>query len=325
VLFRGIWQVYVYTSQMEFSEISTILEEWQSRTDDIDNFKNERSPYHNNGLRVLTLFRTLAAFLQEKEPLLRSWMMSYLNNKRVYIFGLWWNRHFTKWAVNQVEDTHPEKESLHPAIEDQWNTILGTDHEDKVSVAKRMVEYYHTRQDVKDCDDITIKAIHEGRNCISNGWFCDYCETQELLWKSERVRRIKTCHHPLLNEEQCGYLACYHKEKHPELCSWEPLHVWSRTFLSSRTTKYIYDWNEYKDYLQTSRERCYTKTGQTPRQAIEDFLWETEYHTGILNISYSTKWHKEFDVFCKLWNRLDTISVSLEYDLKRVEEIQAMF
>ena len=308
---------------MEFSDIVKIVDTWYEKKNDILDFEHSNSPYHHNGLRVLTLFRELAEFVKEHEPTLRSWMMAYLRKNPLHIFAMWWNKHFQTWAIDQVKERFPRGPPLHPNIEEQWDSIFGEDQEDRFSVAKRMVDYYHARREVKDCDDVTILAIHEGLECKSDGWDCYYCEPQEHLWAKERVRRIQTCHHPLLNEERCRFLHWCQKA-HPELCSWEPPHIWTDKY-NNGNTQHIYDWNEYKEYLQTNRETRYSKTGQTPRQAIKDFLLETQCYTGILDISYNRREQKEFNVFYMLWNMLDTIPVTLEYDLKRVEEIQAMF
>ena len=55
---------------MEFDDIAKIMEQWNTQDSDIRQFNHCNSPYHHNGVRVLTLFRKLADFVKEHEPVL---------------------------------------------------------------------------------------------------------------------------------------------------------------------------------------------------------------------------------------------------------------
>lgn len=312
---------------MDYEDVVKILDIWKERFRDIRNFDTSWSPHYRNGKRVLSLMKDLVAFLHEKEPALRDWMMTYLEANREEVFICWWGDHVAKWAEDQITENFPRNHPLHPKAQTEWDAIIGTTSAASFALASRMVEKYRQMKDFKTCDDETIVIIHKDKECNGDEWDCYLCDESEILWKKERLRRIQHCNHPLLNEECRKKYVWRHRGKHPELVTWEPLHYWGTIYRTTAGHSYetiqCYNAEEYKDYIRTQRKEAYGKGG-TPKQAIEEFLSQVSHYGGWDLRDYRPNKTK-FETFCQLWDSLNRLDLGREFDIHRIAEIEAMF
>jgi hypothetical protein len=304
---------------MEFPEIWKLIEKWNLFIKEIQQFKNKDSRYHYNVKRAMQLYRELAAFLRTNEPVLRAWMVSYLGKYRRQIFVRWWCMHVSQWATEQIKDNFPEKK-LHPDTQRVWDSMFGAEKGTQFSLAYTVIMQAKAKRELKGCDDLTILAQHEGKQCDGNGFYCDLCDTQEHAWHQELIRRVTESQHILLNPTiYYRHSAFYNESQSVIIASWSPPHIWGKKY-KNRSPVDINDIDEYKEHLTT--ERLSKRDGQTPIQATHDFISAT--------LSFSAGWHvsvceqDKYIAFCGLWNTLDIIDYVINLDLPRVDEIEAM-
>jgi hypothetical protein len=300
---------------MNFSTIVTIVEKWETFIKEINAFENSRSPYHHNVKRVLGLFRELASFLRAHEPVLRAWMMSYLEINRNAIFVRWWRDHMAAWTQYKTEGIMDITLYNHGEV---WDSVCS----DTFSRAIAIVEDASRKTSMEFCDDPIVLGNHldskgNRKPCDSLGWYCDLCERQEYLWKKSLHSRVKKSDHPLLNNELPLEL-----KDCDELRGWIPPHVYGTIYKSPRHD--CFDLVEYVEYLSAQRKETYSKDGQTPHQATKDLISQTLYRGGW---SFSGLYKKEdpYKVFIALWNVLDLQQFCIDLDLARVAEIDDMF
>jgi hypothetical protein len=304
--------------EFSFSEIWKLIEKWTTFVKEIHQFEHSHSRYYHNVKRAMQHYRELAEFLRANEPVLRAWMLAYLEKHRRQIFVRWWSNHVSQWATEQIKDNFPEKK-LHPDTQRVWDSVFGGEKDTEFSLAYNVVMQAKARREIEACDDLTILAHHEGKQCISNGYYCDMCDSQEYEWRQELIRRITHSQHPLLNADKY-YRYLFDKSLDERIEFWSPPHIWGKDY-SKRPCNNIYDIDEYKLYLKSYREKYFKRDGQTPMQAAKDFISATLFLSG-WNISA----HKqdEYEVFFGLWNTLDMIDVVITMDLVHVAEIEAM-
>lgn len=292
---------------------------------DIHEFENKTGHYYHNGKRVIQLFKELAEFLRTHEPAMRQWMMEYLDKNRKEIFVKWWSNHVSEWAKDVRNHNNI---TLHPNTQQEWDTIFGDDKATCFELAHRVGTEARSRYDFKNCDDLTILAIHEGKEHDGTCWGCDLCDEQTHAWETELVRRITNSCHPLLNPDKGKYLhyGWRHKEKVAMICDQEPPHRWGTVYSEERYHRgtMCYTLEEYEAFMRRTRRKKYGETGQTPKQAIEPILYEAVYHGG-WGIRYFENYKTEYDAFICLWNTLDLMPLSFELDLRRLQEVEEMY
>ena len=217
------------------------------------------------------------------------------------------------------------KKRLHPNTQQEWDRLFGARREACFDLAKRVTVDAFSIKDVTKCNDLTILAIHEGRECDHNMWECYFCEERESAWKKELQRRLLESSHPLLNPDKAKsiHYRWVYKEDMSLLGDWEPPHVWG-TLRAHHEDRDCYNIDEYKDYMCKRRAEEYTKTGQTPMQAIAPILFIPAFYGGWGLWPYK-KDNTEFEAFILLWNKLDILPLSLELDLQRLNQIEEMY
>lgn len=303
--------------------IEAILAEWSNKVQDIKGFERRETKHYGNVNQAIQGFRDLAVFLQEKEPILREWMMTYLKEHRGEIYIKWWGDHIYNWARGRIDFIYAHY-YLHPDAREEWDRIFGTDRTTCFDLADRVVEQLAKKKPMEQCDDLTILAIHEGKPHHGD-WWCDDCEDQEMRWKNELLRRLTECNHPALNPERRFSLSYRVKDALLTLDNWEPPHEWGNK---------IYHLGEYVTYMASHRDReilsPHRKMGQTPCQTMKTVLEDVFYCGGweLPRVYYSTNEQKkqmEYTRFLQLWNGLDLIFYTIRMDLPRIQGLEEFY
>jgi len=301
-------------------EIESIISEWNQKVKKIKGFNERQTIQYGNVNHAVHAFRELATFLKEKEPILRKWMMNYLEENRPKIYMKWWRHHIHNWARGNIDFIY-RHHILHPYAREEWDRVFGANQETCFSLADRMIETLSKKVPISQCDDPTILAIHEGRDCHGD-WYCDNCEEQEMRWKNELIRRLTECNHPVLNLERHLWMSDQTiLEKIGN--TWEPPHEWGCK---------ICHLGEYVTYMAThrDRDRPHQKMGQTPRQSMNDIINDAFYCGGweLPHVYYSANEQKkqiEYIRFLQLWNGLDLIFYSIHMDLLKIEVLEEFY
>jgi hypothetical protein len=306
-------------SSPDFPTIVSILEKWSQIQKDIWCFDYEKSPHYYNVKRVLGLYRSLAELLKKEEPVLRAWTNAYLETYRRDVFVRWWGRHVLEWAKDRLDSRFNNKE-LHPDAEHTWDSVFGSSAQTRFSLAHTVVENAVAKLPLDKCDDLTILAIHEGKQC-DDGMYCFLCE--------DIKRRVFHSRHPLLNSDMQTYFSNRIKA-FPE--NWTPPHVWG-TIYGRGSSHECFDRDTYVDYMKKRRAEEYGKDGLTPIQATKSLIsmanhtGKWNHHLGMeyLKQRFENEKDRQFEVFYTLWNTLDLLQISIDLDLQRIDEIDDMF
>jgi hypothetical protein len=303
-------------NRMDLSGICTILKEWETRIEEIRQFEQEGHHLYHNVKHAIGLFRSLASWLREQTPLLRTWMNAYLVKHRPEIFVSWWGTNFSNWAIGTLEQ-HRYR-SLHPHAQMEWDRMFGSDPATCFSLAHRVAIAAHSKIHFDHCDDITILAIHEGKEHESDGWSCNLCDDQEDVWRTKIIHDLQHCHHPLLNTELRRWLhmSWRWKDRMATLGAWEPPHMY---YEIDRST--CYDTEQFKTYIRTIREEI---NGTTPCSIMISFVKIVLFY-GAWRPLYFNDYKNEYNTFLLLWNCLDLVEATLELDLPRLQQIEEMF
>jgi len=303
-------------------EIESIISEWNEKVKKIKGFHERQTPQYGNVNHAVNAFRELATFLKQKEPIMRKWMMNYLEEHRPKIYMKWWRHHIHNWARGNIDFCY-RHHILHPDAKDEWDRVFGANQETCFSLADRMIENLSKKVPISQCDDVTILAIHEGREHCGD-WYCDNCEEQEMRWKNELVRRLTECNHPALNIER--HLWMSDQTILDKIGNkWEPLHEWGCK---------MYHLGEYVTYMASHRDReilsPHRRMGQTPFQKMKDLLSNVFLCGGweLPRVYYSANEQKkqmEYIRFIQLWNGLDLIFYSIHMDLPKIEALEEFY
>jgi hypothetical protein len=285
-----------YNIMTSLEHVRSVLEEWKYYIHEINQFHNGRSDNYYVEDRIPVLFRQLASFLQENEPILRDWMMGYVQTYRKEILIRWYITHVSEWAMDQIK-RFPKKK-LHPRVAEEWDRLVGVL---PFSTIEKTVKGFHAIRDISHCDVPSIIDIHRGKRC-DDCLCCFLCEEEEAEWNNELKQRLK---------ESLSSLLVIRDP--PDMEDWTPPYSYRDS-----TGEYI-DRNEYKIYLCERRIKKY-KPHQSTREMILELIHETMYHSSWTLPHWNTT--NEYELFLLLWNALDIIRASIRIDITHITRIE---
>jgi len=269
--------------------VHDIIKEWKRYCTDIHRFHDPHSDDHYEENRIPILFRELALFLLTHEPILREWMMGYIERHRDEIMHRWWTNHLTEWAQDRME-RFPKKR-LHPRSKDECLIQTARFQEEVMKLS--------AIRDISHCDIPEIRAIHKDKGC--DDWLCCFlCEEAEEEWRRELKKRMQNVLSSL----------SIHELPHKE---WTPPYSYR-----NEVGEYV-NRTDYKLYLCERRILSY-KSNQTTREMITSLISETMYYSAWTLPHW--KIADEYDLFLLLWNTLDIIRASIRMDLYQVQQIE---
>jgi hypothetical protein len=272
-----------------------IIRQWKKIVDDIKEFEHKNSEHHYVEDRIPPLYRQLASFLQTHEPLLRKWMMDYLEANRKEVLRRWWTTYLIRWSKDQICAWSPM--NLHPRVMEDWDRYVGTV---PFSTIHREVMKLYANRDVSYCDVPSILAIHQDKPC-DDPMFCFLCDETHSKWTSELEERLSVIHDTML----------YSYKEPVGIENWTPPHLYVN-HLELREYK-LFLTEEYVSYYQ----RC-----ATSRQFIETLLLKTIHHDSVWVLS---TWDPcDYTLFTMLWDKLDSMLFAIKIDMICVERIEQM-
>jgi len=307
--------------------MDSLVTEWKRLHAQILQFEEEHHTYQNNVIRAVAAIEELKCFIDVSIPTIDSWLQTYLATNQSEVFVRFWLQHGYDWMYNYI-DRGIERE-IYPEFLEQWSLLprsveTSEGHIDtSFQEAKDRVAEYHRRKNIDQCDVQTILDIHKDKPCESNGWFCWTCEDMEFAWEKHLKKNLEqstnvNCYTNLFltNKLHSAFLASVSITIPP----WTPPEKRFDPYRDyARSSLYTSD--ELIDYSIRSRE-IYKKDGKTPLQCMRDVIYMVKYKKE-WRLDYSM--HTEFDFFLCFWGYLPLIKHAIDLDVKRCQEIRAMF
>lgn len=165
--------------------------------------------------------------LQEEIPPLKQWCEEYLEANRAKLRISFWLEH--GWVVTKRSMANREflfeASLLHRSFKQEWNEILeelGNPPEASFQNAVEAIGEAYEIHDIACCNVKEILDKHEGKPCISNGWYCDYCEDQEYAWRDLLKKRLEASGNVFLNKEAKEIFLKRAVEAISNHSTWEP-------------------------------------------------------------------------------------------------------
>jgi hypothetical protein len=277
---------------MNDNEVDAILSEWELRIAQIKLFDTpERLTFGNVNVAV-DRFRSLASFLQYYVPRLREWMNVYLEENRKEIFVEFCGSELHIQLFNLLDHETIQK---HIA---EWDAVFGNTPICYKNAEEVALEIYRKRP-FSECNDTTILAIHEGKECDINPWFgCYLCENQESQWNQLLTRQLEDSNHPLRNSKLRLNIHVDYSTELEQCVLWTP----------PRSTS--------GEYSSLSK-----KAGQTVFQQMKAMI---DHVIGLWDLSYGP-YHKIMPMyrrFFQVWNTIDRIPRIIQQTLPDIVDLE---
>ena len=303
-----------------------IIDKWLLLQSDIQEFKNPKSIYHNNVIEAIGRTRLLGKHIQQNLDEIQQWLSSYLNNNRAEIYLRYWLETGNEYLLHYL-DNKQDHHHIHSRIH-EWASFFDDStfltYDISFANAKEIVKNAVNRMDPNLCNDPLILDIHKGRDCVSNGWFCDYCEDLEHSWKNKLVEQAKQTNNVFLNKS-------LHDEFVNSVLNSPIVSLIPNTWTFPKIYNGLYSFSEkpletMEDMIQKAREtrNVYEKQGQTPFQACTDFISTVFSYSSGFSIQQS-QMTKEWKIFRYFMNKMDVVLYVLPIDLAQCREIEDMF
>ncbi len=269
----------------QFSECFAIHETFTG-----ENFFNSRRgvwmfyPHKGNVRVAADTWRRFAALWTEHRAALNDWCTTYLDAHRPEIFA----RYYIERGAAALLAAFDRR----AAIECE-DIICGAS---LWTAAKQAVEAAIARLPIECCDDPTILAIHEGRQCEHNGYFCWHCDDMEAQWTRRIQDELKATQNPFLNVT--AGRAFYRDYNGPVPLTWVP--------------------------PKPTREpiRFDAANGKTAFQAMKSFIEKTATIRATLKFGGAVT--SDYKLLLALWSSFDLVDSNLQAASEHVARIEEL-
>lgn len=303
-----------------------IIEKWLSLQTSIHEFHNPKSIYTHNVIEAIKRIRALGKFIEENEEGMQTWLQEYLQRNREEVFLRYWLETGNEYLLKYLEDKR-ENGHIHSRIT-EWASMFENaafpTYDGSFDKAKTIVKTIIRRMDPDLCDDEETLAIHKDKQCVSNGWYCDYCEDLEQSWKQKLIQQAKQSNNVFLNKS-------LHDNFIKEVLQSSIVHRIPNPWAFPKIYNGLYAF--FEKPIETKEEMfekakkqrsVYQVQGKTPFQSCTELLsMLSMYCTGwsIQLRATDSEWH----VFRYMMNKLETLLYVIPLDLAKCKEIEEMF
>jgi len=304
-----------------------IVNEWKRRQEEILRFEDPKHIHCNNVLRAATEIEEMKVFVDASVPTIEAWLQSYLVTNHSEVYLRFWLHHGYQCIDNYLD--RGRLHDLYPEFSEQWTvSVPGVLQTEKGPIstsfqeATEQIAEYHRRKNIEKCDVPEILEIHKDKKCESNGWFCWTCEDMEISWDHHLKAQLATSDNVFVN-----------KKLHPVFLEAMPVLPipanWSPP--AKHVDIYRVYYNKHQSMFCTTAElmeenvgkrQDYTKDGKTPIQCMKEVMYHVKYHKE-WRLEYGMK--TEFDYFLCFWRTLPILQHAIDLDVKRCQDIRAMF
>lgn len=272
-------------------EIKTTVLKWNAIYNKIKEFNQKGSPLYTNVLEVIKNIKELVNDITVCRDRFNVILNQYLSENRAEVWLRFWIEHTKKKPI-----------PLNTSFEHEWATYLplrSVDPKYDISYenAQSMTNRMESLRSISNCDDPTILAIHEGRECEGNGWFCWHCDDMESRWHDKLLNELKSSNNVFLNTVLESEFIEYAKGIVAILIpdSWTPP-------IESNSSPYVGP--EYKD-------------GWTTIQCIREIL-HRNYDWGP---SYNIYSKSEYSIFISVLSYINTVPPILEKIVNKCDSL----
>lgn len=172
--------------------------EWARLVKNIRDFNEQSSDNFHNAPYALQKCKDLLGFMKKEAPALREWCNRYLEDHRDEIYAKLWIE--IGWGFFNSSNSGtgnlrlaPREQDIHPDFQHTWNricSIMGQTEQNDFQFAYTKLMETHRIHSIEFCDIPEILKIHEGKDCINNGWFCWLCDDMEEKWHRHLAKKL---------------------------------------------------------------------------------------------------------------------------------------
>lgn len=294
---------------MDPAAILPVLTTWGKLFDAWQAFDDPKSQHYQNTRRGCETFLELSQWLLTVGlPQIETWCATLLAERPQEVWIRYW-LHYGNQHLCMDSYDWTRTDSLHPLMA-LWDT---KDPRFSFQVAKAAKEAAMARR--QTCEDPAITAIHAGKACESNGWFCDWCEDVEIQWTRSLGEELRAKDNIFLNKEwREEWIQAWLQQQQSQRPSTPPK-VW-------KTGKYG-GWivGNAEEALRIARQRRADDAakGKTPMANLRSFMDVVTSEP--VRLSPPWKPQDPWCVFAALWGKPEVLKVLLEEDQERVLEI----
>ena len=268
----------------------------------VNEFNNTSSDYFHNVPYVLNKCKELLEYMKKERVNLRKECDAYLKSNRNEIYIRYWlEQGWNIFHPIQI-NSQPKMNLLHPDFYSEWERIytqIGSKEEYLFKNAYELYMEKYKKSNISFCTEDSILQYHSGKKCISNGWYCDYCEDVEIKWHKYLTQCIESAQNIFLNKE-----------------------VKEEFLVKAIQLPFTLVPNEWKPPSPQRIMLQFNADGKTPTQLMFFIVDFAKYQIKIWN--FLEKEISPFTYFCEVWNFLETLDSKLsllEHACEEVEKI----
>ena len=265
-------------------EIKSRVLKWNTIYNKIKEFNQKGSPLYTNVLEVIKNIKELANDITICHDRFNVILNQYLSENRAEV----WLRY---WIENPKNPSFEHEWAMYVAVK-----CLDPKYDISYQNSQAMTSRMESLRSISNCDDPAILAIHEGRECEGNGWFCWHCDDMESRWHDKLLNELKLSKNVFLNPVLQAEFIEYAKGIVAIPDSWTP----------PIECKSSYVGPEYKD-------------GWTTIQCIREIL-DRNYHWGPL---YNIYTNSEYSMFISVLSYINTVVPILETVVNKCDSLLA--
>ena len=270
-------------------EIKSTIIKWNTIYTKISGFNQKSSPLYTNVLEVVKNINEYANDIIVNRKNFNSILNQYLSENRAEIWLRFWIEHVNLYNPSPMNSS----------FDYEWTTrLLNIDPKYDVSYenAQTMMKLMKSRRDMSHCDDPVILAIHEGRECEGNGWFCWHCDDMESKWADKLLKDLKLTNNVFLNPILKNEFIEYAKDIVVIPASWTP----------------PIDYTSYNEHLEPEY-----KSGWTTIQCIKVIV-DNDYKWRPL---YKLRTDSHYSIFISMWPFIKTVPPVLEIIVNKITSL----
>jgi len=272
-------------------DIQSNINKWKKVYTTITEFDKKTSVQYTNVISTSNNIKDLATTIKSNIPTFKTIINQYLLDNRKEIWLRYWIQETSTLLIHKLNGyRYHISYIVDPLFEKEWSTVENMVFPDTYNTLYRnavaIIDTVKSKKSLLDCDDQSILALHEGKECQRNSWGCGICERMSYNWNQKLIKEALNTNNIFLNTKLQEEFIQYAKNIITIPDSWEPAkkHTCSiqKTYKNNATT------------IQNLRE-----------------LIGSMYNWGL---SHRLKTDSEYSTFISMWSYMDEITPVLDND-----------
>lgn len=279
-------------------EVQAAVIQWRKSYEAILEFNTKTSQHYTNVTIARDRIRDLANSINTNIHSFKVTINQYLQDNRNEIWLRYWIQDTSESLLHKLNGyRYLISFTVNPMFEQEWsaveNIIFPDSYDTLYKNALSILSAVHSKKSLLECDDPTIMAVHEGKECQDNSWGCGMCDRMSYTWNQKLIKEALNTNNIFLNTKLQEEFIQYAKNVIVVPDSWEPV----------------------KKY--TSPVQITHIPGGTAIQNLRELIGSM-YTWGL---SYRLNTRSHYSTFMSLWSYLDEIAPVLDNDLRYLADL----